>query len=263
LDQTTYFIDRKKKLEEDIKRVEKKLSSMPAETLVYHKQVKNDKTYVTYFKQSFINGERIRTLLPKKKSIREAKLLAQKMYLSRALSDKKNELKCIDFYLKHRKAENFSDMLGTDSPYRDLLVTQSTIADDWEYAPYEKSTDHPENLTHPAPKGEMVRSKSEADIAQALFSHNIPYRYEEIHDIYGSRIATDFTILHPKTHEIILWEHFGRCDDPGYQSTIDYKMYRYIRAGYLPGRTMITTYEDSKHPFVFLDAEEIVQKYFL
>ena len=263
MDQTTYFIDRKKKLEDEIKRAEKKLASMPAETLVYHRQIKNGKSYITYFKQSFINGERIRTLLTRKKNMREAKLLAQKMYLSKALSDKKNELKCIEFYLKHRKNENYSDMLGPDSPYRELLVVQNTIADEWEYAPYEKSHDHPEHLTVPAPKGEMVRSKSEAAIAQSLFNHKIPYRYEEIHDIYGSLIATDFTILHPKTHKIFLWEHFGRCDDPGYQGTVDYKMYRYIRAGYLPGRTMITTYEDSSHPFVYLDAEEVVQRFFL
>jgi hypothetical protein len=195
--------------------------------------------------------------------MREAKLLAQKMYLSRALNDKKNELKCIDFYLKHRKNENYSDMFRTDSPYRELLVVQNSIANEWEYAPYEKSTDHPEHLIHPAPKGEMVRSKSEADIAQSLFSHNIPYRYEEIHDIDGHSIATDFTVLHPKTKEIKLWEHLGLSDKTNYQQTVEFKMIHYLRAGYLPGHDLILTFEDKARPFSYLDAEEVVNKYFL
>lgn len=263
MDQTTYFIERKKKLEEEIKKIERRLSSMPEETILCQRQVKNDKTYYVFYKQKIVNGQKVRTFISKKKNLKEARLLAKKMYLSQMQKDMHNELKCINYYLNHRHTHNYSEMLGQDSPYRELLVDQRHITNEWEYAPYEKSTDHPEHLTHPAPKGEMVRSKSEAKIAQSLFSHNIPYRYEEIHDIYGSPIATDFTIMHPVTHQIILWEHFGRCDDPGYQPTIDYKMYRYIRAGYLPGYNMITTYEDSKHPLSFLEVEEIVHKYFL
>ena len=263
MDQTTYFIDRKKKLEEDIKRVEKKLSSMPEENLLCLRQVKDNKTYNLFYKQRTIDGKKVHTYISKKYNIKEAKLLAKKKYLNKLKKDMCNELKCINYYLNHRIADDCSQMLGPDSPYRELLIDQRHIANEWEYAPYNKSTDHPEHLTHPAPKGEMVRSKSEAKIAQALFSHNIPYRYEEIHDIYGHPIATDFTIMHPKTHQIILWEHFGRCDDPSYQPTVDYKMYRYIRDGYLPGVNMITTYEDSKHPLDFLEVEEIIQKFFL
>lgn len=263
MDQTIYFIDRKKTLEEKIRKVEKKLSSMPAETLLCQRHVKNNKTYISFYKSKIVDGKIVHVYLSKKKNNKEARLLAKKMYLSQMQKDMHNELKCINYYLNHRHTHNYSEMLGPDSPYRELLVDQRYITNEWEYAPYEKSTDHPEHLTHPAPKGEMVRSKSEAKIAQSLFSHNIPYRYEEIHDIYGSPIATDFTIMHPVTHQIILWEHFGRCDDPGYQPTIDYKMYRYIRAGYLPGYNMITTYEDSKHPLSFLEVEEIVHKYFL
>ncbi len=118
-------------------------------------------------------------------------------------------------------------------------------------------------LNTPAPKNELVRSKSEATIAYILYSHGIPYRYEEIHDIYGYSIATDFTVMHPKTGQIILGEHFGRCDDPSYQKTVDFKMYRYIRAGYLPGVNFITTYEDSKHLLDPMLVEEIVKKFFL
>ena len=67
MDQTTYFIDRKKKLEEEIKKVEKKLSSMPAETILCLKQVKNNKTYNAFYKQKIIDGKKTHVYLSKKK----------------------------------------------------------------------------------------------------------------------------------------------------------------------------------------------------
>ena len=108
-----------------------------------------------------------------------------------------------------------------------------------------------------------MRSKSEAMIAQVLFSHGIPYRYEEIHQILDASIATDFTIMHPVSHKIILWEHFGLSDLPNYQRSIDYKMPRYIRAGYLPGHNLITTYEDKQRPLSYVQVEALVKMYFL
>ena len=104
--------------------------------------------------------------------------------------------------------------------------------------------------------------------------HRASYRFmppcgitETLSDVESVRVvhpmATDFTVMNPKTGQIILWEHFGRCDDPGYQSTVDFKMYRYIRDGYLPGVNFITTYEDSKHPLDFVLVEEIIKKFFL
>ncbi len=99
-------------------------------------------------------------------------------------------------------------------------------------------------------------------IAQSLFSKKIPYRYENIHDIYDYPIATDFTIMHPRTEKIILWEHFGLADNPNYQRKIEFKLIKYLKAGYLPGHNMIITFEDSTHPLSFIEIEEIVKKYF-
>ena len=112
----------------------------------------------------------------------------------------------INYYIKNRINNDPSALLSIGSPYRELLVSSTPSLISWEYAPYNKSTDYPEDLIVPAPKGEMMRSKSEASIAQVLYSHGIPYRYEEIHEIYGTDMATDFTIMHPKTGAIILWE---------------------------------------------------------
>ena len=262
LNHTEIYIERKIELEENIKKLESKLSNMPRETIVcYQRKTGENKNYM-FYKQLKENGKVQRNYLARKNTVEKQKL-AKKLYYSKLLQDMRNELKCINYYIENRIKVDPSELMSTDSPYRELLLGKTSALAKWEYAPYNKSTDHPEHLTVPAPKNEMMRSKSESTIAQILYSHGIPYRYEEIHDIYDYPMATDFTIMNPKTGQIILWEHFGRCDDPGYQSTVDFKMYRYIRAGYLPGVNFITTYEDSKHPLDYSLVEEIVRKFFL
>lgn len=262
MNQTNIYIERKQELEEAIKKIEDKLASMPKETIVCYKRKRGDKQNNLFYKQYKRNGYIQRQYLAKK-DIAEAKKLAKKHYYTEKLTDMQNELKCINYYISNRINNDPSALLAIDSPFRNLLIGDTHLLNNWEYAPYNKSTDYPEDLIVPAPKGEMMRSKSEATIAQVLYSHGIPYRYEEIHEIYGTDMATDFTIMNPKTGAIILWEHFGRCDDPGYQHTVDFKMYRYLRAGYLPGVNFITTYEDSKHPLSYLQVEEIIKSFFL
>ena len=259
MNQKEVFIERKLALEDEIRRLEEALGAMPEGSIVCYQHRIGDKKYPQFYKLTDVDGKTKRKYLSEK-DLPEARILAKKHYYRRMLLDLRNELKCINLYIKNRNDDDTSAIIAVGSPYRKLLDEN---LNNWEYMPYNKSTDHPEHLIVPGPKGEMVRSKSEAMIAQVLYSHAIPYRYEEIHDIYGYPIATDFTIMHPKTGKIILWEHFGRCDDPDYQKTIDFKMPRYIRAGYLPGVDMITTFEDSKRPLSYIEVEKLVQFYFL
>ncbi len=262
MNQKEIFTERKLTLEKEISNLERKISALPDGSIASNMIKVDGKKYTQWYKKISTDGKVKRIYLPKSDEA-EAKSLAKKLYFRRLLADKKNELKCISYYVKNRTDEEYSSLLLDTSPYKTLLLDDEGTEENWEYALYNKSIDHPEHLIVPAPKGEMVRSKSEAMIAQELFSHGIPYRYEEIHDIYDYPIATDFTIMNPRTHKIVLWEHFGRADDPDYQKTIDMKMYRYIRAGYLPGENMITTFEDSVHPLSYIKVEEIVRMYFL
>ncbi len=262
MNQTEYFKERKVVLEKEIAELERELSLMPEGSLVHYKQIKNNTVYHLWYKEIVDNGKKCRVYLSGKKE-EERKLLAKKKYLSRILHDHINEIKCLNWFIEHREEERFSQMLAPTSPYRSLLTGNNTTLQDWEYAPYCKSNDHPEHLIVKAPKGDFVRSKSEAMIAQVLYTNGIPYRYENVHDINGVNIATDFTIMHPKTYEIKLWEHFGLCDKPSYQPTIDFKMHHYIRAGYLPGHNLILTFEDEAHPLSFMEIESTVRKLFL
>ncbi len=56
-------------------------------------------------------------------------------------------------------------------------------------------------------KGELVRSKSEMNIANALFRTEIPYKYEcplTLND--GRVIYPDFTVLDVYNRRLVCWE---------------------------------------------------------
>lgn len=261
MNQTEYFKDRKAVLEKEIAELERELALMPEGCLTISKRQRKGKEYISYYKEIKTSEGKQKIYLSREK-VDEAKILALKAYKWRMLQDNKNELEAIKHYLKYRINSHYLEMLNPLSPYRPLLVDGKSTPEIWESEPYEKSKDHPEHLIVKAPKGEFVRSKSEAMIAQVLYTKGIPYRYENIHDINRVSIASDFTIMNPKTSEIKIWEHFGLCDKPYYQSTIDFKMHHYIRAGYLPGHNLILTYEDEAHPLSFIEVEELVKKHF-
>ncbi len=254
-----YFTERKKELEKEIKELETKIRKMPKYNFISYRSNKKAAKYTAWYKISEKDENKKRIYIPKK-DFKQARTLAQKTYLHRMLRDRKNELTSIERYLKCRNDETYSRMLYPDSPYRELLVNEY----DWENEEYEKSTDFPEALVVQAPKGEFVRSKAEAMIAQILFENNIPYRYENINIVDGKHFASDFTILHPVTGKIYIWEHFGLADDPDYiHNSIMYKLPRYLSDGYLPGYNFIMTFESKKHPLSYDEIYENVKKYFL
>ncbi len=256
---TEDFLTRAQVLEKEIQDLESQLKHFPDGKLVCYSSSIKKTIYHTWRKEIIIGNKKVRQYLPKEAE-EEAKSLAKKLFLSRLLHDKKNELDAVHAYLSKRRPNQYEKMLDQNSPYRELLIN----ADNWEYQPYEKSSDHPEHLLVQAPKNEKVRSKSEAMIAQVLFNHQIPYRYEYVHDFGGYKTASDFTILHPKTNEEHIWEHFGLADDPKYiNGNIAIKIPRYLMNGYLPGNNFIMTFEDEKHPLSYLEVEEIIQKHFL
>ena len=108
----------------------------------------------------------------------------------------------------------------------------------------------------------MVRSKSEAHIAWALYNHHIPYRYECDLQTEATTYYPDFTIRHPKTGELYIWEHFGMMDNPTYYQTAFGKMETYNKLGYVLSVNFIATFETSSHPLDFELVEAIIQHYF-
>ncbi len=168
----TTLVQRKADLDREIALIKKELNRLPQEGALILNNSKGGIQW--YVKAKDQNGIVKRTYI-KRRDRKFAEALARKTFFRKMLADKENESKSLELYLQHRTPKDYRHMLCTDSPYRDLLPGSN-----WDMAEYEKSSEYPENLIIPTNKGDMVRSKSEALIANALYDMNIPYRYEEL-----------------------------------------------------------------------------------
>ncbi len=101
-----------------------------------------------------------------------------------------------------------------------------------------------EHLIHKTRKGHMVRSKTELIIADKLFNAGISYEYEKPLDgeTRRSRIFPDFSFT-AAAGDLIIWEHFGRMDDPKYVDGHEWKMKWYADNGFVEGENLFLTKE--------------------
>lgn len=105
----------------------------------------------------------------------------------------------------------------------------------------EKGIMYPEKLIHKTARGEMVRSKSELIIADALFQRHVKYAYEKPLPLYNQMVIhPDFTI-YCVSGKIILWEHLGMLDKQGYKIKWIHKNQLYIDNNYVIGKNLFIT----------------------
>lgn len=251
------LLTKKRTLEKRIQMLKQKLDLYPPGYLLC---VRNGK----YIKNIYVK-DGVHTHIPKK-NLDFAKTLAEKKYFSASLEDLVNEKEAIDSFLKHYK--NYipkTQKLMENSAYHKMITYSikplSCELAEWASEPYEKNTSYPEQLRHPCMSGHVVRSKSELLIDQALFTHQIPFRYECPLKLGDLTFYPDFTIRHPESGKVYLWEHFGMMDVPSYSQNAFQKLQLYSTHGYIPTINFITSYETREHPLTIEKVEEIIQQY--
>ena len=96
-------------------------------------------------------------------------------------------------------------------------------------------------LIHVTTAGDVVRSKSEALIAELLHARGIDYAFErKLTASDGSIRYPDFTIEDEETGRIVYWEHLGLLHDSVYAERWDRKVEWYAAQGVTPA--------DAQHP---------------
>lgn len=118
-----------------------------------------------------------------------------------------------------------------------------------------------ERLVHKTVRGELVRSKSEVIIANALHYHGLEYIYEPELILEGKMKRPDFKVVDDDTGEEWYWEHCGMMDDPKYRKHWEDKKAFYKKNGIEEGKNLIVTYDENGS----LDSqkvEEIIQDVF-
>lgn len=88
-----------------------------------------------------------------------------------------------------------------------------------------------EHLIHRTVRGEMVRSKSEVIIANALAAKGIEYGYEQPLTIDGVTKYPDFTIEDMESGTTLYWEHCGMLHVPSYRQRWEAKLAWYESHG--------------------------------
>lgn len=112
--------------------------------------------------------------------------------------------------------------------------------------------------------GDHVRSKSELNIANALFHLKVPYKYECPLTLSGGIVIyPDFTVLNVKNRKILYWEHRGMMDDREYAAQSVERVKEYEKNGMFPGDNLILTEETLRHPLGTEEISHVIRHYLL
>lgn len=198
-----------------------------------------------------------------------AELLAAKKYYTLQLKELSLQHSLLSRFLEryHKCPIISTSLLDDSSMYKELLAPHFQSLPDqlriWVAEDFNQNKNHPENLIYKTLAGHNVRSKSEVIIANALYLHQIPYRYECECCINGILFYPDFTILHPQTLELIYWEHFGMMDNPSYRDNAFNKLKIFSDCGIIPSINLITTFETKLYPINSEKIQQLIQENFL
>lgn len=198
-----------------------------------------------------------------------AAALAQKDYDTKLIKALEEQLSVIDRFISDFDPDKPVQVYKDLSCPRKTLLTPVFMTDEefvkqWQNAPYEKlgfKKDDPEFYTA---RGERVRSKSEILIADSLFRHNIPYRYE--YPLYHDGVliaAPDFNCLNVRTRREYYWEHLGMMGQENYANRNVKKINKYTLNEMFDEKSLIITMETDNAPLNTRVIEEKIRKYLL
>ena len=211
-----------------------------------------------------------------------ARQLAQKDYDARLIKLLQKEISALQNYMKQTsKGRAISELYDSLCPARRSLITPAILTNEqyaarwqdvsWTGRPF--ASDAPYICTA---RGERVRSKSEVIIADTLFRHNIPYRYEfpitlkrinsaDIRRDFGRSVTLypDFLCLNTRTRTEFYWEHFGLMDSTEYSNNAAGKLRLYTENGILAGRNLIITMETQTEPPSIKALEKLIEEFLL
>lgn len=200
-----------------------------------------------------------------KKQIMLAGQLAQKDYNSKFLEAAKLELSRLEQLIVQLTKENADIAYDNLSPERKSLITpyiqtDAQYAMAWQAKSYKANTFMAENKIYDTRRGEKVRSKSEAILADMFLELGIPYHYERPLNLRsGKTVYPDFTLLNRRTRKEVYFEHFGLLDDGAYLNGALQKLDGYRDSGIFPGKNLIFSYETEEYPLDIKGIREMLK----
>ena len=223
-----------------------------------------------------------------------ARQLAQKDYDACLIKLLQKEISALQNYLKQTgNGRAIPELYDSLCPARRSLITPATLPDkqyatQWQKISWTGRPFSPDTPPLYTARGERVRSKSEVIIADTLYRHGVPYRYEfpltlrrsdttishndfdklnHRGSVSGAQSSVilhpDFLCLNTRTRQEFFWEHFGLMDDLEYSKNAAGKLRLYTENGILPGRNLIITMETQSEPLSSRTIEQIITSFLL
>lgn len=245
-----------------ISRMEKNLKSAPAGNLRCAKH--RGKAEYYWREKSYNYGKYI-----KKEQFPVAAALAQKDYDSKILTAATQESELIETLLSLYPDQVVEAQYDTLSPMRQplvkpILLSDQKYAEAWQSKQYVGKSFAEGDPDFRSAKKERMRSKSEIIIADTLMRRGVPYRYEYPVNLRGLGIVhPDFTILNLRLRKEVIWEHFGKMDDPDYCNSQILKLNKYMQNGFFLGDNLIVTLESARWPLNNQTIDMVIDKYCL
>lgn len=142
-------------------------------------------------------------------------------------------------------------------------ISDEDYINEWMSIPFQEK--HKQNLltTYKTNQGELVRSKSELNIANALYKKGIPYKYECPLTLNNIVIYPDFTVLDVKNRREVYWEHRGMMDDRDYIKHSVLRLKDYSKSGIVLGKNLIISEESAAYTLGTDEIDRIIKQYFL
>lgn len=160
-----------------------------------------------------------------------------------------------NLYLKFpERARKF--VMASDLP-------DEVLVHNWLETPYEGKSISDLKSDFITEQGEHVRSKSELNIANALYRRKIPYKYECPLTLRSGTIYPDFTILNVRKRTVLYWEHRGMMDDHDYARNAVRRLKDYQQNQIYPGEQLIITEETSVSPLGTGEINAMIREYCL
>lgn len=220
-----------------------------------------------YYREN--SSDRDGTYIPVSQT-QKIKSLLQKRYNQKVLKLIEKEIKSLEELIK--KSEHIPQAIQEIYSSNPIQIKEQIIPVDisdedyikqWLAQPFTPKPIIENDSTQRTDRGEIVRSKSELNIANLLNKMGIPYKYECPITLYnGQTIHPDFTVLDVRNRREVYWEHRGMMDDREYAKHTVKRIKDLNKSDIILGKNLIITEETSTIQLSTKEIEQIISGYF-
>ncbi len=202
-----------------------------------------------------------------KKDLAKIRDIIQKEYEMKVNRTLYQQRKRLDSFIRNYDINSITDIYESIGKAKQCLINPiiaptEIFIKQWheEYSPAQNS--YPMKFSFDTDNGEIVRSKSEKIIADALLKRNIPYSYEPRLSFHQSiSKCPDFAVLNVRTRKTWFWEHLGRLSEAEYAIDAFDKLILYERNGIVLGQNLIITMETKEIPLDIKQIQKLIEYY--